>query len=68
MHRSAIAYNLKKYLKLDQKLVESGAGTHAFKVFVKKGCPKTVFNFTKASKIDFPILIRQEKSAVRRLV
>jgi hypothetical protein len=36
MHLSAIAYNLKKYLKLDQKRVESVVGTPDFKVFVKR--------------------------------
>ena len=35
MHLSAIAYNLKKYLKFEHKRVKSGAGTLAFKVFVK---------------------------------
>jgi hypothetical protein len=35
MHLSAIAYNLKKYLKFEQKHSKSGAGQLAFKVFVK---------------------------------
>jgi len=35
MHLSAIAYNLKKYLKFEQKRSKSGAGQLAFKVFVK---------------------------------
>ena len=35
MHLSAIAYNLKKYLKFEGKRVKSGAGQLAFKVFVK---------------------------------
>ena len=35
MHLSAIAYNLKKYLKFEQKRFKSGAGQLAFKVFVK---------------------------------
>ena len=35
MHLSAIAYNLKKYLKFVQKRTKSGAGQLAFKVFLK---------------------------------
>jgi transposase len=35
MHLSAIAYNLKKYLKFEQKRYKSGAGQLAFRVFVK---------------------------------
>jgi hypothetical protein len=35
MPLSAIAYNLKKYLKFEQKRYKSGAGQLAFKVFVK---------------------------------
>ncbi|WP_245628315.1 IS1182 family transposase [Croceitalea dokdonensis] len=35
MHLSAIAYNLKKLLKFDQKLVQSGMGTLAFATWVK---------------------------------
>ncbi|MGB5560601.1 MAG: IS1182 family transposase, partial [Paracoccaceae bacterium] len=35
MHLSAIAYNLKKYLKFVQKRSKSGVGQLAFKVFVK---------------------------------
>ena len=35
MHLSAIAYNLKKYLKFEQKRFKSGAGQLAFKVFAK---------------------------------
>lgn len=35
MHLSAIAYNLKKYLKFKQKRSKSGVGQLAFKVFVK---------------------------------
>ena len=34
MHLSAIAYNLKKYLKFEQKRSKSGVGQLAFKVFV----------------------------------
>lgn len=35
MHLSAIAYNLKKYLKFTQKHVKSGVGVSTFTVFVK---------------------------------
>lgn len=35
MHLSAIAYNLKKYLKFDQKRVKSGAMNKIFAVFIK---------------------------------
>jgi hypothetical protein len=35
MHLSAIAYNLKKYLKFERKRVKSGAGTLALAAFVK---------------------------------
>jgi hypothetical protein len=34
MHLSAIAYNLKKYLKFEQKQVKSGAGMLLFAAFV----------------------------------
>ena len=35
MHLSAIAYNLKKYLKFDQKRVKSGAVNKIVAVFIK---------------------------------
>lgn len=35
MHLSAIAYNLKKYLKFEQKQVKSGAGILALAAFAK---------------------------------
>ncbi|MGB3152380.1 MAG: transposase [Maribacter sp.] len=35
IHLSAIAYNLKKYLKFEHKRSKSGAGQLAFRVFVK---------------------------------
>ena len=35
---------------------------------VEKGRPTSVFGFAKASRIDFSILIRQEKSPVKRLI
>jgi len=37
MHLSAIAYNLKKYLKFDRKRVKSGAGKLALASFIKNG-------------------------------
>ena len=36
MHLSAMAYNLKKYLKFVQKRVKSGASTQAFIRILKK--------------------------------
>ena len=36
MHLSAIAYNLKKYLKFEQKRVKSGAGKLALAAFIKR--------------------------------
>jgi hypothetical protein len=42
MHLSAIAYNLKKYLKFEQKRVKSGAGKLALAAFIKIG-PKMLF-------------------------
>ncbi len=35
MHLSAIAYNLKKYLKFEQKRVKSGAGQLALSILLK---------------------------------
>lgn len=35
MHLSAMAYNLKKYLKFTQKHIKSGVGVSRFTVFVK---------------------------------
>jgi len=35
MHLSAIAYNLKKYLKFEQKRVKSGAGIQLISASVK---------------------------------
>ena len=36
MHLAAIAYNLRKYLKFQQKLVKSGAGILALAALVKR--------------------------------
>ncbi len=55
MHPLAIAYNLKKYLKFDQKLVKSGAGVLVLATLVKRTFqllfgayikhPKLAYNF-----------------------
>ena len=55
MHLSAIAYNLRKYLKFDQKLVKSGAGVLVLATLVKRTFrllfgayikhPKLAYNF-----------------------
>tara|TARA_R110002167_G_scaffold344370_1_gene553842 strand:- start:124 stop:1695 length:1572 start_codon:yes stop_codon:yes gene_type:complete len=54
MHLSAIAYNLKKYLKFDQKLVESGAGTLAFATLVKSALKLLFGPSLKRPKLAFP--------------
>ena len=38
MHLSAIAYNLKKYLKFEQKRIKSGVGMLALKELLKSNC------------------------------
>ena len=38
MHLSAIAYNLKKYLKFEQKRIKSGVGMLALKELLKSSC------------------------------
>ena len=38
MHLSAIAYNLKKYLKFEQKRIKSGVGMLALKALLKSSC------------------------------
>nr|WP_254780481.1 transposase [Maribacter dokdonensis] len=54
MHLSAIAYNLKKYLKFDQKLVESGVGTPAFATLAKSALKLLFGPSLKPSKLAFP--------------
>ncbi|RRQ50222.1 hypothetical protein DZC72_06565 [Maribacter algicola] len=54
MHLSAIAHNLKKYLKFDQKRVESGVGTLAFATLAKSAHEVLLGPFEKRSKLAFP--------------
>lgn len=54
MHLSAIAYNLKKYLKFDQKLVESGVGTPAFATLVKSALKLLFGPSLNRPKLAFP--------------
>lgn len=53
MHLSAIAYNLKKYLKFDQKRVKSGAVQLAFKVFVKSVVQDLYLALPRHRKLTF---------------
>tara|TARA_R110002126_G_scaffold291435_1_gene452419 strand:- start:949 stop:2520 length:1572 start_codon:yes stop_codon:yes gene_type:complete len=55
MHLSAIAYNLKKYLKFDQKLVESGVGTPAFAKLVKSAIKLLFGPSLNRPKLAFPL-------------
>ena len=67
MHLSAIAYNLKKYLKFVQTRSKSGAGVLALAVFYKKYRSIPVGRFRKASKIGLLLLDLHEKSLFKRL-
>ncbi len=51
MHLSAIAYNLKKYLKFTQKTVKSGAGMLAPLFLVKRSVYKLEKLFLRNLKI-----------------
>jgi len=51
MHLSAIAYNLKKYLKFAQKPIKSGAGTLALTGFVKSTLQDLYGTFVKLLKL-----------------
>lgn len=53
MHLSAIAYNLKKYLKFEQKRSNSGLGKRAFKVFVKSVVHNLFLAFVRLQKFTF---------------
>ena len=55
MHLSAIAYNLKKYLKFDQKRVESGVGTLAFATLVKSALELLFGPSLKRPKLAFTL-------------
>ena len=53
MHLSAIAYNLKKYLKFEQKRSNSGLGKRAFKVFVKSVVQHLFLALLRHQKLTF---------------
>ena len=53
MHLSAIAYNLKKYLKFIEKRSKSGAGQLAFRVFVKSVVRDPFLALIKHQKLTF---------------
>ena len=53
MHLSAIAYNLKKYLKFEGKRAKSGAGKLAFKVFVKSVVQDLYLALPRHRKLTF---------------
>jgi len=53
MHLSAIAYNLKKYLKLIVKRSKSGVGQLAFKVFVKSVVRDPFLALPRHQKLTF---------------
>ncbi|TLP70149.1 transposase [Maribacter sp. ACAM166] len=53
MHLSAIAYNLKKYLKFEQKRVKRGAGQLALIVFIKSVFQHLFSTYTKHQKSAF---------------
>jgi len=54
MHLSAIAYNLKKYLKFDKKQIESGLGQLAFATLVKSTLELMFGPSLKHPKLAFP--------------
>ena len=53
MHLSAIAYNLKKYLKFEQKRVKSGAGKIALSTLLKSALQKSFGTCKKPRKLTF---------------
>jgi len=53
MHLSAMAYNVKKYLKFTQKRVKSGARTLALAAFVKSVFQNLFSACTKHQKLDY---------------
>jgi len=55
MHLSAIAYNLKKYLKFIEKRSKSGAGQLAISAFVENTFEYLFSAFTKRGKLAFRI-------------
>ena len=56
MHLSAIAYNLKKYLKFEQKRVKSGGRMACFSSICRKCLSMLLKFFYKAPKIGVPLL------------
>jgi hypothetical protein len=52
MHMSAIAYNLKKYLKFTQKRVKSGVGVSVLTILLKKRIHQLESWFVRPSKIS----------------
>jgi hypothetical protein len=53
MHLSAIAYNLKKYLKFDRKRVQSAVGILALTVIMKSVLQHLFGTSVKHGKLDF---------------
>ncbi|MEP3374366.1 MAG: transposase [Maribacter dokdonensis] len=68
MHHSAIAYNLKKYLKFENKRPKSGTGKLALSSFVK-----SMFHYVKSLspvhlKFHVHLLAKQKKSPLRAYI
>ena len=53
MHLSAIAYNLKKYLKFDNKRVKSGAASLVFSFSPRTLLPKCIGAFLKSTSLVY---------------
>ena len=53
MHLAAIAYNLKKYLKFEQKHSKSGAGQLALSAFMENTLEYLLGAFAKHGKLAF---------------
>ena len=53
MHLSAIAYNLKKYLKFEQKRAKSGAGQLALMAVAKSVLQNLLISSIKPVKLTF---------------
>ena len=56
MHLSAMAYNLKKYLKFVQKRTKSGAGCLAFAFSIKKLLQKCITSFLRLPNINYSMV------------
>ena len=59
---------LEEVPQIRPKIYKKWGGNACFDRICEKGRPTSVFGFTKASKIDFSILIRQEKNPLKRLI